>query len=302
MKIEKSFKACAEGTASTQQVYYLLKQTQITPKSEQNQIGLERQKYLAKKLITLPMTVKRSVNCSLWLEYICLYYRNKPSRLLPQWLEVFRARLFSEKLLPLEVLTFDALIKERWTVEDVVISSMHLSSENINGYSFSENAVSHWISLRRSGQPFFLSLLFAGDMVGQWALTLLNEMEFNLLMRGELNEENIKGQKYRGKGNYYGYISTVSVSPKFRGQRATGLLLQSVSNLLVTNKALGVTFSGLAANAYTHAGEKLCSAFGMNFVVDDVEFGKIYCADENTLYSSKLVGKGSFDNDYRFVY
>ncbi len=300
MKIERALKACINGISNIQQIYYLLDQTRLEKKNSEFQFGLERQKYVAGKIISSPMLAKYSDRCSMWLEYVCLYYRNKPKRLLPKWLENYRAKLFYEKVLPVEALSFNQLLAEGWTADDVVVSSMLLSSENIEGYHFEESTVNHWVSLRKRGQPFFLSLIFAGDMVGQWALTLLDENEFDSLLRGELNEEGIRGKKFEGAGKYYGYISTVSVSHKFRNQRAVGLLLKSVGNLLHTNQSQGVIFSGLVANAYTTAGEKLCSKFGMNFVVDDSEHGKIYYADEQSIYNSKYIKRGSFVNAYQF--
>lgn len=300
MRIEKTFKACLNGSASNQQIWSFLRQTKIQSLNVHNSSGRDRQNYIASRLAQPSLTAESTERYSMWLEYLCLYYRNSANGRLPKWLEDFRKQIFQERKISLEALTLEQLITRGWSIEEVVVSSVRLSNENIQGYLSSDHSVDYWVSLRRSAQPFFLSLLFGGDIVGQWALTLLRDKEFELLLQGKLNEEMIKGNRFNGAGRYNGYVSTVSISPSFRGQVALRALLGGVADVLYTNKENGITFSGIAANAYTGDGEKLCLAFGMKYLVDDLEYGKIYFADEQSLYKSKVVRRGSFVEEFEF--
>lgn len=273
--IEDCFLDCLRNTSCELQIKLLLSQAPLPPCSQFN-FREEGQKSIRQKLLSqkLPET-KRAQTLA---EYLTLHYRNNSNRTFPLWFACWRHKAFSRGILPIRIYSYDDLIRDEWRNMDIVIGSMLTSSRNIDEYTFSVADVKHWASLRRKSARFFVGAICAGDLVGQFALTLISRDEYEELIRGNLREEKLEGVTLNGSGKYWGYISTVSLDKEFRAYGIFPMLFGRFRSILKKSHAEGIQFEGLAANAYTPQGERLCNVIGLKYVVDDLKYGKIYAS------------------------
>lgn len=248
-----------------------------------------RIRYLASRPATGAETV-----LDLWCEALEVsgwYYRRVESAP-AQWLTALEQGLAETHPACVRYDTYDYFLARGWTVHDMVLSSIDLSTANIGDYDGSGEDIDHWVRLREKNLPFFLGVTCCGTLVGQWALTLLTAAEYQALLRGMLEEEEIVGDRYAGPGEYIGYISTTTLRADFRRHRFLRGLLDHIAALMRSHLDQGVRFAHIGANAYTGAGVQLCRLFGLEFVTDHRSQGRIYAGDERHILHSPLLRRG----------
>lgn len=168
------------------------------------------------------------------------------------------------------------LVRQGWTAEDFVSASILLSERNIVDYESVESDFNYWVGLRRKSLPFFMALTYCGEMIGQVAMTLVTESEFRRLEAGEQDERKLSGGQYSGAGQYFGYISTITVDKPFRSTGAVSTLLRAAIAGMQDMERKGINLVGIAANAYSDEGATLCERAGLRYLRDDKEHGRIY--------------------------
>lgn len=263
-------------TTNKQNIGSLLKKYPLPPHSDFN-IRENRLKNLRHKLLC--DNVFNTERIKEVFEYLSLHFRNVEGRNLPGWFSLLRDEAISEGLISFSVMSFDELIDDGWTIKDIVVASMLASSRNIDEYRFSSKSVSHWVKLREKSERFFAGVTCAGDLVGQFSITLISQGEYERFIHGCIDEDNLEGVSVNGAGKYWGYISTVSLDKEFRANGIFPLLFRKFRSIVAASALEGIEFSALAANAYTSSGERLCEILGLEFMSHYDGFGKIYAGN-----------------------
>lgn len=235
-----------------------------------------------------------------WCEVleVCEWYYHWVESTTSQGLTSLRQELVTSHPACVRYDTYDHFLATGWTVHDMVLASVELSTANIGDYDGGREDIDHWVRLREKNLPFFLGVTCCGTLVGQWALTLLTPAEYHALLAGTLEEEAIVGASYAGPGEYIGYISTTTLRPEFRRHRFLRSFLDQIAGLMRSQLAQGVRFSHIGANAYTDAGARLCRLFGLVYVTEHHSQGRIYAGDERQILGSPLLRR--CDNGHAF--
>ncbi|PLW81389.1 hypothetical protein CWI75_16290 [Kineobactrum sediminis] len=231
----------------------------------------------------------------LWCEVLEVskwYYRSVESAP-AQWLASLEHALVETHPACVSYDSYDYFLAHGWTVHDMVLSSIELSTANIGNYDGSFEDIEHWVRLREKNLPFFLGVTCCGTLVGQWALTLLTGSEYQALLCGTLEEDEIAGARYTGPGEYIGYISTTTLHRDFRRHRFLRGLLEHIAGLMRSQLTQGVRFLHIGANAYTEAGVQLCRLFGLEYVTEHCSQGQVYVGDERQILDSPLLRRNT---------
>ncbi|QIB66909.1 hypothetical protein [Kineobactrum salinum] len=252
-------------------------------------------KYMRIRYLATRPAIGSETTLDLWceaLEVAGWYYRWVESAP-EQWLTALEKALVETHPACVRYDTYDYFLARGWTVHDMVLSSVDLSTANIGDYDGNGEDIDHWVRLREKSLPFFLGVTCCGTLVGQWALTLLTATEYQALLRGTLEEEQIVGASYAGPGEYIGYVSTITLRPDFRRHRFLRSLIDHIADLMRCQFDRGIRFSHIGANAYTGAGVQLCRLFGLEYVTEHRSKGRIYAGDERQILNSPLLRRRS---------
>lgn len=283
-----------QGTLGTDEVRRLarwaLTRAEARCRQPESLFKYTRIRYLASR----PVTGAEAV-LDLWCEVLEVgrWYCRSVESASPPWLASLEHALVETHPACVRYDSYDYFLAHGWTVHDMVLSSIELSTANIGNYDGSGEDIEHWVRLRQKNLPFFLGVTCCGTLVGQWALTLLTGPEYQALLRGTLEEEEIVGAAYAGPGEYIGYISTTTLRPDFRRHRFLRGLLEHIAGLMRSQLDQGVRFSHIGANAYTEAGVQLCRLFGLEYVTTHSSQGRVYVGDEQQILGSPLLRRNT---------
>lgn len=223
-----------------------------------------------------------------WIELFNWYHYQYLQTRKPCWLESALLNYAATSAGAVAYHTYSELLATGWTVKDVVLSSIAISEDNIAAYQPDANEIEHWVRLRRNNSRLFAGALCCGELVGQAGFITLSSREYELLLRGELNEESIEGESYREGNNVYLYIPSVALRTGFRKRGHLYAMLRVLFAQL-QHEAYDLTcVKALVAHAYTEDGEQLCRKLGFRFVVSHQDFGNIFATDLAQLSRSKL--------------
>ncbi len=219
-----------------------------------------QQNSVFKRNVMLELLVPETeYSLSQWLEWFNWYFQAFALDV-PNWLTQ-KLITFSHDNTNFSVVTYQDLLNAKWTVQDVVTSSISLSASGIDSYHPNNNELEHWSRLRHKNLDLFIGMLLAGQLVAQVGFVMLDKSEFIQLRNGEITEDKIQGVKSEYSRDIYLYVPSVVIKKDFQKKYLLPVLLQHLLLQLKSNKAFFSRVKGFIALAYTEAGERLCSEF-----------------------------------------
>jgi TIR domain len=135
-----------------------------------------------------------------------------------------------------------------------------------------------------------------GHIVGYWHFVPLFEAEYEQAKLGQLLDGQITTNKVRIfeiTGRYNIYFVSVCLLPNYRGTSAVRLLFDSMFVQLTELARQGIFIDEICANAYTPTGEAFCKSFGLTYLRDHADHGKIYCGTFAQFFRNRFLNSYS---------
>lgn len=118
------------------------------------------------------------------------------------------------------------------------------------------------------------------DLVAYLNMSCVDEESYCKLLGGKQNDLCISSENLlspvAGRKNYL-YISSIVVSPVYRGKGIANRLLSRFGEKLAVLRKNGIYFTDIIADVISPHGEKLCLSLGMRFAKDSACGGKLFC-------------------------
>ncbi len=175
----------------------------------------------------------------------------------------------------------DEVVTWGWDGPRLLDELIRLDYETIDGLTVTHEG--H----RQQWAPVFMDhpdtwrLLIEGPekIVGYWHFVPLFDQEFALAMDGKLLDSSITTDKVRFfeiPGAYRIYFVSICVEARLRHTSTVRILFESLYAAVSDLARNGVFIEEVCANAYTPSGEAVCRSFGMNYVKEHIDHGRIF--------------------------
>lgn len=219
-----------------------------------------------------------------WLEWFGWYFVVAQFPGLPQWFSAAKAVLTSTD--DVRVMSYPELLDHGWKIIDIVTASVLLSDYGIENYHSDDKEISHWCDLRSKNLTLFSGAVLAGELIGQVGFIKLDAREYDLLRKGDLEEEAITGVCEGYKGPIYLYVPSVVISLEWRKKTLLFKLFMHLLQQLEQQQTLKNNVAGLIALAYTEDGASLCQKLGLRLEKVTATGEGVYTGQLSTLLDS----------------
>lgn len=279
IKLEEFSRDDLSASTLKEQISYVVSQSDLVFKK--NRI-LKIRNELANKEIEEEQVYEYLLEFSNWFFFV--FFNNKK----PNWLKAALTQHLKDKPNAIKYHTYHDFFSLGWTIEDVMISAISISNDNIDNYSSSNEDLAHWIKLREQNLSYYIGIEFCGEIIGHLGLVILTEKEYLLLKKGEMNEEDIQGKRDDESSSLYLYVSSIVVKKEFRNLNILKKLLVKANRVFFGTKDRLNRVQSILAIAYTEEGSKVCRSLGFDFIQKYAKFGEIYEGTLDNIYKTKI--------------
>ncbi|MBR9871995.1 MAG: hypothetical protein GYB26_12740 [Gammaproteobacteria bacterium] len=168
------------------------------------------------------------------------------------------------------IATYDALHELGYSFDEIMRMTLDLSNSEISGYSLVEDEASYWAEHRRYSKSLYVCSVYAGVMLGAFAIVPVFRTEAFEFLKGERTETmfSIFPLDLTPNEEHLLYISSVVVREKFRGTKVSKDLIMAGDRVIKNHLNNNAKCLGFFADAYSISGSKLCESLGMKNVND----------------------------------
>lgn len=142
-----------------------------------------------------------------------------------------------------------------------------------------EGNVDSWLD-HVSNYPELYSLLVKDDnIIGYWQFVLMNEENYNSILRGEKIVDADMLEFYDFGGEFYCYIAIMPILKEYENNKNMMLLWDKLFSRIEDMYDRGIAIKRIGISVYSHILEKVVQSLGFTCVAKNMADGKIYEAD-----------------------
>ena len=172
----------------------------------------------------------------------------------------------------------------KYPMRELVELCKQICFETIEGL-VDENygSIEQWVEINEDFQEYSKMLTVNGEIVGFLYFICVNDELFEKCKDGTILEKDITPEKcaeIHVEGNFKAYFSYLTIKKKYRDIDNYRMLENSFFEQLEQFAENGIFITEWSANAFTTPGRRLCEAFGMKYLCDNKEGGKMYYLTE----------------------